>query len=181
MFLFQYKRPYFASTSLPAHLVDAFPPLAPDDLFPKRHLAIGTSDRQYVPGETPRDPPHGIREERVRVIVPMREEFGRGPGRSRGRSEVDLDGSVLRGRVGYPISPVRPGWDTIVARRETHLSTRSDVFTGEPDIGRPRDVPDPIGMRIQSRLDLGTCVGVPIISTYTTRRSLSVREQKQWT
>ena len=96
MFLFQYKRPYFASTSLPAHLVDAFPPLAPDDLFPKRHLAIGTSDRQDVPGETPRDPPHGIREERVRVIVPMREEFGRGPGRSRGRSEVDLDGSVLR-------------------------------------------------------------------------------------
>lgn len=85
-----------SSSSLPTHLVDALPSLATDDLLPQGDLAIRTSDGQDVPSETPRDPPYGIGEERVRVVRPVREELGRRPGRGGGRPEVDLDGSVLR-------------------------------------------------------------------------------------
>jgi hypothetical protein len=85
-----------SSSSLPTHLVDALPSLATDDFLPQGDLAIRTSDGQDVPSETPRDPPYGIGEERVRVVRPVREELGRRPGRSGGRAEVDLDGSVLR-------------------------------------------------------------------------------------
>jgi hypothetical protein len=88
-----------SSSSLPTHLIDALPSLATDDFLPQGDLAIRTSDGQDVPSETPRDPPYGIGEERVRVVRPVREELGRRPGRSGGRAEVDLDGSVLR-RVG---------------------------------------------------------------------------------
>jgi hypothetical protein len=85
-----------SSSSLPAHLIDALPSLATDDFLPQGDLAIRTSDGQDVPSETPRDPPYGIGEERVWVVRPVREELGRRPGRGGRRTEVDLDGSVLR-------------------------------------------------------------------------------------
>jgi hypothetical protein len=75
--------------------VDTLPPLASDHLFPQRDLSIRTCHGQDVACEGPRDSPYGIGEEGVRVIGPVRQEFGRGPCGGWGRSEVDLDGSVL--------------------------------------------------------------------------------------
>lgn len=166
-----------ASSSLPTHLIDALPSLATDDFLPQGDLAIRTSDGQDVPSETPRDPPYSIGEERVRVVRPVREELGRRPGRGGGRAEVDLDGSVLRRASGARqsksnrievvinndgISIQHPCDQTRPQRQPTHLPTCSDIFTGQPDVGCPRDVPHPIAMRVQGRLDLRASVQVSV-------------------
>lgn len=88
----------------------------------------------------------------------MREELGRRPGRGGGRTEVDLDGSVLR-RASLISNRLRRG--PTFTSETTHLPTRSDVFTGQPDIRRPGDVPHPIAVRVQGRLDFRAPVQVP--------------------
>jgi hypothetical protein len=88
----------------------------------------------------------------------MREELGRRPGRGRRRTEVDLDGSVLR-RASLISKRLR--WGPTFTSETTHLPTRSDVFTRQPDIRRPSDVSHPIAVRVQGRLDFRAPVQVP--------------------
>ena len=139
-------------------LVDTLPPLASDHLFPQRDLSVRTCHGQDVACEGPRDSPYRIGEERVRVVGPVRQELGGCPCRGGGRSEMDLDGSVLCRRAR------RTGCQINVAMMRslwTYLPTRGDVFTGKSDIRCPSDIPHPITMRVQGGLDFGARVGIP--------------------